>query len=194
MPKRPESNDRAIRYGAVAQLFHWATAILVLCAFIYGPGGSEEHVYSPAQDLDRQIHETLGLCVLTLVLMRVLWRFVDGRPDPAQVPRWMGIAARVMQWALYVLLLALPLTAISGAWLEGHPLTLLTGVEVAAPVAISRGAGATIATIHTWLGDAILWLAGLHAVAGLYHHFVLKDGVLASMLPRWLIARRRNGD
>ena len=186
MLKRHESNDRAIRYGAVAQLFHWATAILVLCAFIYGPGGSEERVYSPARDLDRQIHETLGLCVLALVLMRMLWRFVDRRPDPAQVPRWMGIAAKVMQWALYVLLFAVPLTAIAGAWLEGHPLTLLARLEIAPRVPLSHDAGATIAELHTWLGDAILWLAGSHAIAGLYHHFVIKDGVLASMLPRWL--------
>jgi hypothetical protein len=29
-----------IRYGAIAQFFHWTTAILVLAAFILGPGGS----------------------------------------------------------------------------------------------------------------------------------------------------------
>jgi cytochrome b561 len=29
-----------------------------------------------------------------------------------------------------------------------------------------------------------MWLAGLHALAALYHHFVRKDGVLLSMLPR----------
>lgn len=186
MLKGHELNDRAIRYGAVAQVVHWATAILVLCAFIYGQGGSEERVYSPAQDVDRQIHETLGLCVLAFVLMRMLWRFIDRRPDPAQVPHWMGIAAKVMQWALYVLLFAVPFTAIAGAWLEGHPLTLLAGVEIAPRIALSHDAGATIAELHTWLGDAILWLAGLHALAGLYHHFILKDRVLASMLPRWL--------
>ena len=39
------------------------------------------------------------------------------------------------------------------------------------------------------IGDAILWLAGLHALAALYHHLVLKDGVLASMLPRWISFR-----
>jgi bifunctional ADP-heptose synthase (sugar kinase/adenylyltransferase) len=36
---------------------------------------------------------------------------------------------------------------------------------------------------HGFLGDAIVWLAGLHAVAAIYHHVILKDGVLASMLP-----------
>jgi cytochrome b561 len=43
--------------------------------------------------------------------------------------------------------------------------------------------GESIASLHTWLGDAILWVAGLHAVAGLYHHFILKDRALLPMLP-----------
>jgi cytochrome b561 len=180
----------AARYGHVAQAFHWVTAILVLAAFIYGPGRSEEPVYSSARDFDRQLHETLGTCVFALVLMRLLWRMVDTRPDPPQVPRWMGIATKALHWALYLLLFALPLTAIAGAWLEGHPLTLLAGVEIPPLVGLSHDAGAGIATLHTWLGDTILWLAGIHALAALYHHIVLKDGVLASMLPRWFPLRQ----
>lgn len=184
-----ERRSRA-RYGTVAQVLHWATALLVLVAFIYGPGGSEQRVYSPARDFDRQLHETLGLCVFALVVIRVLWRLVDTRPDPARVPRWMGITAKGVQGALYLLLFALPVTAIAGAWLEGHPLTLLAGVEISPLLGMSHAAGATIARLHTWLGDAILWLAGFHALAALYHHLVFKDGVLASMLPRWIRLRQ----
>lgn len=178
------------RYGRVAQAFHWATAILVLIAFIYGPGGSEQRVYSHARDFDRQLHETLGMSIFALVVMRVIWRMIDTRPIPPKVPRWMGIAAKAAQFGLYLLLFALPLTAITGAWLEGHPLTLLAGVEIPPLASLSHDLGAQIATIHTWLGDAILWLAGFHAVAALYHHVVLKDGVLASMLPRWIPLRQ----
>ena len=178
------------RYGAAAQALHWVTAILVLVAFIYGPGGSEERVYSAARDFDRQLHETLGLCVFALVAIRLLWRMVDKSPDPPHVPRWMGLAGKAVQVALYVLLVALPLTAITGAWLEGHPLTLLAGVKIASPLALSHDLGATIANLHTWLGDTILWLAGFHALAALYHHFLLKDGVLVSMLPRWIPLRK----
>ena len=36
--------------------------------------------------------------------------------------------------------------------------------------------------VHGALGDMILWLSGLHALAAIYHHTVLKDGVLLSML------------
>jgi cytochrome b561 len=177
------------RYGAVAQAFHWVTAVLVLAAFTLGPGGSEEHVYAAAGDADRQLHETLGLCVFALVLLRVLWRMVDERPEPPAVPRWLGTAAKVVQATLYVLLLAVPLSAITGAWLEGHPLTLIDGLRVAPWLPSDHGTGAVIAEIHGWLGDLVLWLAGLHAVAALYHHFFLKDGVLLSMLPRGMADR-----
>ena len=83
----------------------------------------------------------------------------------------------------------MPLTAITGAWLEGHPLTLLAGVQIAPVLRVSHDLGSQIAEIHTWLGDVMLWLAGFHALAALCHHFVLRDGVLVSMLPRWSGAR-----
>ena len=174
---------RTDRYGAVARTFHWATAVLVLVAFFYGPGGSEQRVYSAARDFDRQLHETLGLCVLVLTLLRLLWRTVDRRPEPPPIARWMDVTSKVVQASLHVLLLALPVTAVTGAWLEGHPLTLLAGLKIAPLVGESHDLGRTVASIHGWLGDAILWLAGLHAAAGLFHHFVLRDRVLLSMLP-----------
>ena len=180
----------AARHGAVTQTIHWATAVLVLVAFIYGPGGSEQRVYLPARDFDRQLHETLGLCVFALVVLRVLWRLVERQPDPIPVARWMGIAAKAVQGALYLLLFAVPLTAIGGAWLEGHALTLLAGLQIAPPFGVSHDLGETIAEIHTWLGDVILWLAGFHALAALFHHFVMGDGVLVSMLPRWVPGRK----
>ena len=174
--------SHSTRYSTLAQALHWATAILVLVAFIYGPGGSEQRVYSAAREFDRRLHETLGLTVLALTALRLAWRAFAHRPDPPAVPRWMGTGAKVVQVLLYVLLFVVPLTAISGAWLEGHPLTWLGG-DIAPLVAESHAIGARLAELHGWLGDTILWLAGLHALAALFHHFFLRDGVLLSMLP-----------
>jgi cytochrome b561 len=171
-------------YSRPTRFLHWLTAILVLVAFVYGPGGPEERIYSAARDFDRQLHETLGICVFVLLVVRIAWRAFDKRPTSPPVARWMSVAASVVQSALYILLFAVPLTAVSGAWLEGHTLILLGGVAISAPVAESHALGATIAKVHTWLGDAILWLAGVHACAALFHHFVLKDNVLRSMLLR----------
>lgn len=182
------------RYSPIAQFFHWCTAILVLAAFIYGPGGPEQRVYSSAHEFDRRLHETLGLCVFALAVLRLLWRMTDTRPAAPPGSRWMAALATVVQSLLFLLLLALPLTAVTGAWLEGHPLTLLAGVEIGPFLATSHHSGATLASIHKWLGDAIMWLAGFHALAALFHHVVLKDAVLATMLPRWFpVGRTRTG-
>jgi cytochrome b561 len=36
---------------------------------------------------------------------------------------------------------------------------------------------------HALAANAILILAGVHAAAALFHHFILRDGVLRRMLP-----------
>lgn len=182
------------RYSTLGVTLHWVTAVLVLIAFIYGTGGSETRVYAASNDFQRQLHETLGLLVFCLVLIRIAWRLAATTPEPPPSPRWMTLAAGAVQLAMYCLLVALPVTATLGAWLEGHPLTLLTGARIGPLLHESHAVGVTIAKVHTWLGDAIMWLAGLHACAALFHHFVLKDGVLASMLPSWMPLRRQHID
>ena len=171
------------RYSATARFLHWATAMLVVVAFVFGPGGSEQRVYSAARDFDRQLHETLGICVFLLTLARLAWRAFDAAPQEPPMPAWMRRAAKGGHGLLFLLLLAVPLTAVTGAWLEGHPLTFLANLRIAPLLPEAHAAGAVIAEVHTWLGDTILWVAGIHAAVALLHHFVLRDRVLRSMLP-----------
>jgi cytochrome b561 len=106
-------------------------------------------------------------------------------------------SAKLVHVALYVLLIATPLCAIVGAWLEGHPLTLWGLGNIGPMLPSLHDIGLSVAALHTTLGDIILWVAGLHAVAALFHHFFLRDSVLLSMLPgRWplLGASKKKGD
>jgi len=174
------------RHDGFSQALHWATALLVVWAFTNGVGKPGPRVYLPSRDAQRQLHETLGLFVLALVVVRVLWLKFATRPAPLAVPRWMEVSARITHLTLYVLLFAVPGTAIVGAWLEGHPVTLQGGLAIPPPFGLAPGAGRTMGQLHTWLGDAILWIGAFHGLAALYHHTVLKDSALVSMLPRWL--------
>lgn len=175
-------NALLTRYPALTRLIHWLTALLVVAAFILGPEDLDEMAH-PELDPGLQWHETLGLLVAGLTVLRLLWTLVARRPEPVVSPRWMRIASKAAQGALYLLLLLVPATAVLGSWLEGDALSLLGGIAIAPPVGASDSLGDALLDIHPALADALLWLAGIHAAAALFHHYVLKDGVLASMLP-----------
>jgi cytochrome b561 len=171
------------RYSATSQLLHWTTVLLVVIAYIASVGGSETRIYGPANDFSRGLHELLGMSVFALTLVRVCWRAIFPPPKSADMPSWMELGAKLGHWTIYALLVLVPLTAILGAWLEGHPLTMLVVGNIQPWVPQSRQLGLALANIHGWLADVLIWLAGLHAAAALYHHFWRRDTVLLSMLP-----------
>ena len=175
--------NTATRYGAVSQAFHWVTALLVVAAYLLGTGGPESRVYYAARASELGWHETLGILVFAVVLARVLWRLIDRRPAGPPMAAWMEWSSRAVHWALYALLVAIPATAIVGAYLEGHPVTFL-GLGALGPIGpLSHTLGQTVSDLHRSLGSFIVWIAGAHAAAALFHHFVMRDNVLVSMLP-----------
>ena len=169
------------RYGAGTQIFHWLTVILVLAAYMLSKG-DRYSLYSAAADGLRRIHETLGVLVFIVVVLRLLWRLIDSAPAKQPMSRWMAAAAKLVHFALYALLIAIPATAVLGTWLEGIPVTL-SGFDIAPQIAEGRELGQRVMEIHTTLGNAILWVAGVHAAAALFHHFYLRDDVFQSMAP-----------
>jgi cytochrome b561 len=48
-----------------------------------------------------------------------------------------------------------------------------------------RALGHDLQSWHATAANAILVLAGIHAAAALFHHYVWRDGVLRRMLPGW---------
>jgi cytochrome b561 len=168
-------NER--RYGIIAQGFHWLTFVLVAWAWLIA-GTWERDETSAAMGL----HQSLGFTVFVLVVLRLVWRAFDRRPAGTPMPGFIAFAGKASHWLLYALLVAIPLTAIVGSWLEGHSL-MLYGNAVAPLIATSRRAGHQILEIHQLLGTTLMWVAGFHAAAAIFHHMVLRDRVLRQMLP-----------
>ena len=140
----------------------------------------------PATRIDIVWHESLGVLVFVLTVSRLIW--VAMRPAIPQIPKpiWMQWASKSAHVALWVLTAALPISALMALGSEGHPLTLLGNVRIDQFPFIAQSKLAPLldwGDVHKFLGNALIWLAGLHAAAGVYHGFILKDGVLESMLP-----------
>lgn len=180
------------QYDFLSRAFHWVTAIVVITAFVLGPGDFGQIVHEgidPATRSDIVWHESLGLFVFVMTGLRLLW--VAFRPSAPQVKmsRWMQVTGKLVHVGLWTLLLALPTTALLSLGSESHPITLLGGVRVDQLSVIANSSIAKLTDwgdVHKFLGNAIIWIAGFHATAAIFHHVILNDGVLSAMLPyRW---------
>lgn len=172
------------RHGALTQIFHWLTAVLVISAFLLGPEDIEE-MANPGQDPGVQLHQSLGLMVFGLTVLRIIWQFFAQRPAAIPMSSWMRILSKSIQGAIYLLLIAVPLSAVLGISLEGHTVTMLAGGQFSLNLPLLPSVGESMLEIHTTIADVMMWLVGLHAGAAILHHLVLRDQVLSSMLPKW---------
>ncbi len=176
-------------FDFLSQAFHWVTAVVVTVAFILGPGGFGRLMnqgVDPATQSDIVWHESLGLLVFALTVLRLIWVALRPTAPEFQMASWMQVMGKLMHLALWALMLALPITALLALGTEGHPLTLLGGIRLDKMPVIAESSIAKLVDwgdVHSFLGGAIMWFAGLHAAAAIFHHVVLRDGVLASMLP-----------
>ncbi len=177
------------QYDKLSKAFHWITAAIVVTAFVLGPrdfGRIVDGGVDPATRNDIVWHESLGIAVFVLTFLRLIWAAVRPGAPRHQMSAWMFGLSRLMHIALSALLLSLPISALLALGSESHPLTLLGGMRINVFPFVGNSYFSNLTDwgeIHKLLGDVIIWLAGIHALAAIYHHIRLKDKVLVSMLP-----------
>ena len=171
------------RYSPLSIALHWVMLLLIAavyaCIELKGnfPKGSEP------RELLKQWHFMLGMAIFALVWLRLAARLIG--PTPAivpAIPTWQAIPAKLMHLALYTLMIGTPLLG----WLIlsafGKPIPFF-GLELPALIAPDHDFGEQLEHWHVRLADAGYWLIGLHAVAGLFHHYISRDNTLTRMLP-----------
>lgn len=172
------------RYSGPAIFFHWAVFLLVAAAYAaielkgFTPRGSA------ARALAMGAHEWAGVLVLVLAVPRLLWRLVRGAPAPEPGPRWMQLLAGAMHLLLYLFIFIQPLLGLLTLAAAGHPLAVPgTGLELAL-AAPDDGLKRLFKDLHETIGTAFYAVIGLHAVAALFHHYMLGDNTLRRMWRR----------
>ena len=149
-------------YSGAQIALHWLIAGGVIFNYIVSDGmGRALRQHLAGQEITVDIaglHVWVGMAVLALVALRIVLRLVRGGPKPEA--GLMGKAASAMHGFLYLLMLAVP-AAGAAAWFGGQ---------------------AAAGDPHALLANVLIAMAGLHALAALFHHYVMKDGVLRRML------------
>lgn len=171
------------RYPQALIALHWLTLLLIAVVYVcmefrgVFPRGSEP------RELMKAIHYSSGLTVLALVFVRVVLRLRGPIPavTPA-LPALQKLAASAVHIALYAFMFGMPLVG----WLllsaEGASIGLW-GLPLPGLIAADEGVAKTLKEIHEIGATTGYALIGLHALAGLYHHYGRRDDTLRRMLP-----------
>jgi cytochrome b561 len=175
-------NDES-RYGVVAQFFHWAVVLLIIVQYVLA-NRSDALPLGPAKIAMLARHKSVGITILALVLLRLVWRWMNTVPsEPTDIPQWQRIAGRVSHVALYVLLLATPMLGWLMSSARNFPVSWFGLVTLPDFIAPNRPAYDFLHEAHEFMALTLLGLALLHIAAALKHHFVDRDNVLRRMLP-----------
>jgi cytochrome b561 len=94
------------------------------------------------------------------------------------------LASKATHYLLYLLLVVQTGLGFVFRWAQGHPVGFFGLFGIPGPFgAADRPTRHLVHALHEYVGWAIIIIAALHALAALYHHYVLKDRVLKRMLP-----------
>ena len=97
-------------------------------------------------------------------------------------PMWRKVLAKAVHLALYALMIGMPIAGWVILSAEGDPVPFF-GLELPPLVSPDKDLAERIEELHELGGTIAYWLIGFHALAALFHHYVLKDGVLLRMRP-----------
>ena len=170
-------------YGALAQGFHWLIFALIVALFAIG-WYMEDLPLGPDKIKIYNLHKSIGVLVLSLAVLRLLWRFITPPPPlPSGMADWERRAAAASHVMLYLLIFAQPVIGILHSNAANFPVVVFGSLTLPAVIGPSEALKKALGAAHYWGSWAILGMVVLHAGAALRHHFVVKDDVLRRMLP-----------
>lgn len=174
--------EKPKRYAITAITLHWLIFVLVVCVGTLGL--LHDSWPKTTQGFWINIHALLGLLLWLLLLGRLTWRLRHRPPPPiAGTGLFAQRSAAMMHFALYALLLVIPMVGIVTFIYHGRVLDFgLFKIDFG--VRSNRVIFHPTEEWHGYLAYTLFGLAGAHALVALWHQFVLHDGLLARMWPR----------
>lgn len=174
------SNSSPRHFNLTARVLHWGMALMIVVMLFIGIGMVTSLSLRPTLI---SLHQPLGIAILLLVIVRLLNRLRHGTPPlPADLPAVQVIAAKASHWLLYTLMFALPLVGWSMLSAGGYPVTMLNGFSLPAIAPHNPTVYALLRSTHTWLALLLFVTVLMHLAAALFHAWVRRDHVFASML------------
>ncbi len=171
------------QYAALTRFLHWVVALMVIATIPIGVIMLQEGLSRSTQDLLFILHKNGGVIIFLLVVLRLVWRAATPAPAlPASVPEWQARVAKLVQGALYGLLLVMAISGYIRVRAGGFPVEMLDAIGMPSLVPPSEALAERAQAVHATARFPLAALILLHVAAGL-KHLVARDGVFGHIWP-----------
>lgn len=170
------------RYRPAAIAFHWTMFVLVVVVGVLGL--LHDSWPKTTQAFWINVHALLGLALFAALVARFWYRIRHAPPAlPAHVGAFSRRFSSPVHLALYALMFVTPIVGVITFLYHGRVFDF--GLfQVDFGIKKEQAIFHPTEDIHGYFAYALFALAGLHALAALWHQIVLHDGVLRRMWPR----------
>jgi cytochrome b561 len=170
------------RFTPLQRTLHWLMAVCILAMLFIGVGMVS--TVAPEYLTLVNIHKPLGILILILALIRLVVRLRYGAPPlPLDLPEPMKLAAYLSHYALYALMIAMPLIGWAMLSAADYPVTLWPSLWLPQIVPQSASLHTLLWNAHFYLAFLFFALILMHLAAALFHALIRRDGVFDSMAP-----------
>jgi cytochrome b561 len=150
------------QYGLVSRGLHWMVVLAIIAQWLLAEAGDDA----------MPLHQSLGLAIAMIALIRLAWRLVNPSPAwPVDMMPYEIRLARVVHVAFYVLLFAIPISGWVLSSVEDEPLRFFNAFDLPRVV---LGNEDTLEEVHETLFNVLLALAALHVLGAAKHWFAVR--------------------
>jgi cytochrome b561 len=146
------------KYGFVSLALHWIIVLGIVVQWLL------------AENDAIPLHQSLGMVMLALAVLRLLWRLSNPRPAwPADMKPYEVGLARIVHVAFYALLFAIPVSGWALGSVEDEPLRFFNQFDIPRLV---LGSEETLEEVHETLFNGLAALALLHVIGAAKHWLI----------------------
>jgi cytochrome b561 len=172
--------DTKSGYGLPTRIVHWAMAVAIVGMYALGLWMVDLNYYSPYYQSAPDLHRSVGMLLLFVLIARFGWRLVNDKPGDEELSPVERYGARIVHWGFYPLLLALMVSGYFMSTADGRPIEVFGWFSVPALVQ-DKPMEKTAGEIHELLADITMFIVILHAAASLKHQFYDRSRILTRM-------------
>ena len=176
--------DRTLqRYTRTAVVLHWLLAVLIPVMMVLGFYMTEVPRNTPERAFLFNLHKSLGLTVLALVVVRIVWRSKHPAPPlPDSIPLWQRRASVVSHRLLYACMLLQPVTGYLASSFGKYGVKFF-GIPLPHWGWDDPGLRSIAVAAHETIVLVFIGIICIHVLAALKHALVDRNEVLRRMLP-----------